>query len=314
MSAPQIEPELLAAFLDGAASPAEREAVLRTIAGSKDAYAEFMEASAVRRELEAGESPTAQEPPGAEQPTDIATRRGRPRYLAPLAMLAAASAVFVVFRNAPASDAGVLTIAQSTRIAGATGSGSLSRVLGARWDEPGWSVTRGAAPTRQSSARAFRSGVRFAQLEVAVNASDSSAVKSAVGQLQDLLNDVLGSAPLSARLDVLGKSGAFGTPADRSEIAEQLKLMHNDEAWFDLGVWTGSAQLAAKSGQDLFFAADGVAMTELAQLSKRKFEPAELWGTVSESIRALAAGEWRASGGYEALLEMLTKILSAAGG
>ena len=34
MSATQIEPELLAAFLDGAASPAEREAVLRTIAAS----------------------------------------------------------------------------------------------------------------------------------------------------------------------------------------------------------------------------------------------------------------------------------------
>ncbi len=314
MSAPQIEPELMAAFLDGTASPAEREAVFRTLAASKVAYAEFIEASAIRRELDTGESDAAPDPTGSDQPTDIATRRGRLRYLAPIALLAAASVVFVVFRNSRTDDAGVITIAQSTRIAGASGSGSLSQVLGARWDEPGWSVTRGAAPTRESSARAFRSGVRFAQLEVAVNASDSSAVTSAVAQLQTLLNDVLGSAPLSARLDALGKTAAFGSAADRTEIAQQLKLMLGDANWFDLGVWTGSAQLAAQSRQELFFAADGAAMSELTQLSTRSFEPAEIWGSVSGPVRSVVGGEWRASGGFEALRSSLTKILSAAGG
>jgi hypothetical protein len=119
---------------------------------------------------------------------------------------------------------------------------------------------------------------------------------------------------LSSRLDDLGRAATFGSAAHRTEIAEQLKLMLGDTTWFDLGVWTGAAQLAARSGQDAFFAADGAAMSQFTQLSGRTFEPAEQWAQVLQPVRALAAGEWRASGSREALLAIITHILRAAGG
>ncbi len=314
MSSPQIEPELLASFLDGTASPAERDAVLRTLSGSKRAYAEFLEASAIQQQLVAAESPESSAADTAHPAIDIASRRRRIGYVAPLVILAAASVIFVVTRRSTVRELDVVAIAQSTTIAGATGSGGMTRVLGSGWDEPGWTVTRGEMAVRDAAARAFRAGVRMAQLEVAASTRDSTAVAIAARQVQALLSDVPGSAPIAAQLGAIGSAVGSSSASDRAVLSQQLSVMVGDSNWFDLGMWAGTADIAAKGGQETFFAADGAAMSTLTQLLTRPYAPPDHWALVASPAQSLATGAWRTSGGITTLRMTLRDLLAAAGG
>lgn len=285
MSTALIDPELLAAVLDGTATSEERAAVMHQIAGSRTAHAQFVEAAAIHREL-TGAAPmpgehTPSPVPGAIGPAAVSTSRWW-RVAAPLALAAAALVIVFVQRSpAPAGDF-LVAVAPASRVVGATGSGSLERVLGPGWDEPGWTVTRGVGAQRATSSRAFRSGVRMAQFDAAARAADTAAAQAAVAQLRDLIADVSGSAPVASQLETLSQQLSPSDSAAHVALASQLRSLLGAADWYDLGFWTGASHVAALSGRAVEFTRDARLMSALEALRNRAGEPTEAWrGTIS---------------------------------
>ena len=185
------------------------------------------------------------------------------------------------------------------------------RARGAGWAVPGWSVSRGSESTRTATTRAFRIGVRLAQLEVAARASDSTAVTEATSQIRELLADVEGAAPLSSRLDSMGRDFSFGSDASRDEVGLALKGILRQPAWFDLGVWAGAARIAIQGGQPEFFAADGVATSRLTQLLTERPQQADVWDVSTAPLRNLPRD---AAGRMEAMTRAVAQVMASAGG
>lgn len=327
MNAPHIDPELLAAVLDGTATPDEREQVLRLIAGSREAYAEFREATAIREglhedvargEVSAVGNPAtdlAESPSGSGTPSRAG--KNRFRYLFPVAMLAAAGVAIVVVsrQKSGGAERSVVEIAQAMRVEGASGSGSLARTLGADWDVPGWTVTRGVEAQLPTSARAFRAGVRLGQLEISVSASDTVAVSNAARELQSLLRDVSGSAPVFAQLDVMvNQQHVLDTVGSRAALASQIKDLIGEAAWFEFGVWIAAAQTAARNGNAVFFQAEGASLATLDRLLVPALIPrSEGQRQALDALRELGRNGARGAGEFGAVRGTLARFARAVG-
>jgi hypothetical protein len=350
MSEPRIDPERLAAFLDGTATAADREQVLSTIASSREAYAEFREVEAIRGELHGGVSPGAEvseatmrtrasaetntvasngeavstatarvgttASPTPSMPGAPELRAKRNQFAIPLSMLAVAAGLAVVFSsrlNVVKPEASVVAVAQSMRVSGAAGSGSLARLLGADWDTPGWTVTRGAETERPPDARAFRLGVRFAQLEIAINANDTVAVGVAARAVQTLLSDVSGSGPLSSQLDLLRTTPTTIAADARSVLATEVGTLLGEDGWFALGVWVGSAQVAARVGDARFFALKGPGMRALVSISSLPTTlNAEGWAAATSTLQRLTGASPLDAAERERINVTLTGVLRSA--
>jgi hypothetical protein len=312
----RIDPELLAAVLDGTASERERAAVLERLATSKDAYARFLEAVAIQSELEQPPVVARPAPVTATAPATVIpleARRRPLRFLAPVLSLAAALSI-VVLATSRSTTPEVIQLAEAGHLTTGSGAGSVAQALGATWDDRGWSVMRGAEAVEGAPARAFRAGVRVAQLTMAANAGDSAAVARQAGNLGELLATVDGSSPLVLRLATLAQQGGSDQARARRELASQLRAVLGAEGWFDLGVWTESAHAAARNGELEFFAAGGGPLTALTRLLARPGTPAEQWERETRALRALSANGAHDRSELPAIDGVLTKVLAAAGG
>ena len=297
MSDDRIDPELLAAFLEGTVTPEEREGVLRTLAKSKSAYASFVEASAIHRELTGANSDASPEAipatvtPLAGRPRH-STAWSRPRYVVP-GLLAAGIAAIVLTRaatNATREPARVAELVEATSLTRAKGSGALTRNLGAAWDQPPWSVTRGAEPTPGQEALAFRTGVRFAQLEVAAQSLDTSAVTRAAEAVADLVSTTQAGAPLSSSIRGLSREPDFGGRAGRAATARRIGELVGAVDWFDLGTWCEAARLAVMARDAAFFDPRGAGGTELRRIvGAHTAAAASEWQPVVDALRPLLA-------------------------
>ena len=282
MSDERIDPETLAAFLEGRVSPEEREAVLRTLARSKEAYASFMEASAIHREL-ADSSPisagAAVVPPPAAPDRLVAGSVGgtareaanarwfRPRRFAPILIAAGFFAILIArggTRRAAEDEA--IRLAQGTTLTTDRGSGTLTRTLGDTWDQPPWSIVRGGETTSADRALAVRAGVRFAEFEIAAQLADSTAATSSAQSIAQLLSNTEGAAPIAATFRDLASAPSFGGRSQRATSAGQLRALLGTPDWFDLGVWAGTARLAALAGDTAFFAPGSRGTSSLRRL------------------------------------------------
>jgi hypothetical protein len=180
LSDERIDPETLAAFFDGTASSEERDSVMRTLARSKEAYASFLEAAAVYREME---DATAADGPGqigvVRGAGGSGTARAKPArrwIIGPLLVAAGIVTVLFLSRSNASNDAAAIRLAQDTRLTRELGSGSLARSFGSAWDQPPWSVARGSEASLPPGPRAVRAGARYAELEVAAQAADTDAM------------------------------------------------------------------------------------------------------------------------------------------
>jgi hypothetical protein len=270
----RIDPETLAAFLDGTASPEEREGVLRTLARSREAYASFLEASAIHRELVA-EAPAVApaapvvasiEPPRTPAREVANARWFRRWYVTPGVLAAGIGAILVVRMIGGPASQGAIDLAQATTLTQERGSGALARGLGATWDQPPWSVVRGSESTLGARTGAVRSGVRYAELEAAAQAADSAAVSRSAESLAQLVSTVEGAAPIAASVRDMARASDFGGPAQRAAIAGQLRSLLGAEDWFDLGVWAETARLAVAARDTAFFDPSGRAASELRRI------------------------------------------------
>lgn len=285
--------EQLASVLDGSASPSERDDVMRRLAASREDYTIFLEAVAIARALESSEDVSFVMPrvnaPTAIADTALAPRRRRSRrYAAPLSLLAAALAIFFVSRLRSSGSADVLRTAYAVHVTGTSGAGALERRLGTEWNAPLWSVSRGSSVGVNSASRAFRAGVAIAQLQIALSVADSTAVFEIGDTVQELLAGVDGSAPLAARLaSSRGRDGVLDARL-LGEFAVQLRAVLGDGDWFDLGVWSGAARMAAQNEERAFFAANSAPMASLRGVLGRSVEPSDRWRAASQTLRALS--------------------------
>ena len=294
MSDERIDPETLAAFLDGTASPQEREGVLRTLARSPAAYADFLEASAIHREL-SGHAPTHGHVEPAGAPAGGAAKRGWPRrgwYFAP-ALLAAALVAVIVMRRTGISPAipESIQLVQSTSLTRERGPGSVGRALGEDWDRPPWSAVRGAEPTSATDALAFRSGARYAELELAAQAADSAGVVRAAEALERLLSTIEAGGPVGASFRDFAGSPDFGGPSRRAATARQTRALLGADDWFDLGVWAETARLTLAARDVSFFATGSRGSRAVRRIVQPHLEAQPAadgeWAPVVDAVRPL---------------------------
>lgn len=296
MSDERINPETLAAFFDGTASLEERDSVMRTLARSKEAYASFLEAAAVYREME---DPTAADGPGqigvVRGSGGSGTARAKPArrwIIGPLLIAAGIVTVLFLTRSNASNDAAAIRLAQDTRLTHESGPGSLARSFGSAWDQPRWSVARGSEASLPPGPRAVRAGARYAELEVAAQAADTDAVRLATETIGQLMASVEAGAPVSAMFRELSRAPDFGGRARRAVAAAELRSSLGADVWFDIGVWSEMARLAVAARDVAFFAQDGPAIAELRRIVRaggRAAPPGDgaAWASVATALQPL---------------------------
>ena len=318
VSGERVDPERLAAFLDGTASLEERDAVIRALANSPEAYADFLEASAIYRELTGDPGSTAPVEPAAPSVTaGPAMRLARRRwFLAPLALAAGLAAVMVIRR--PTSDAlGPTQLVQATGLTRERGAGGIARVLGNDWDRAPWSVVRGAEVALPSRPLAFRAGVRSTELELAAQVSDSTAVVRAADAIVELLGSVEAGAAVASNVRGLVRRPDFGGPAGRAQTARQTRLLLGEPDWFDLGAWAEAGRLALMTRNTGFFAPDSPASRELRRIVEPHVDGTSAdgdWRPVIDATGPLRSDRPWTPNDIPALEQIVRAVISAAAG
>jgi len=313
VSEERIDPETLAAFLEGALPAAERGRVMRIIAESPEAYSQFIEAAAVQRELAGNASPAVPAETSisrsiGDRPS--VTRRRRAWYVAPFLVAAGITGLVVVRRIGNETTPGSIAFVQDTRLV-RPGAGGVATRLGESWDQPAWSVVRGGSTNLGDRARAFRAGVRYAELEVAAQAADSGAMTHLSESLAQTAGTIDAGAPLAAQFRELARSRTVAERAARARAAEQLRALSHASAWFDAGAWIETARLAIAANQLVLLAPSGNGIAELkrivAVLESSPGQRAESLPVV-DALRPLLSGRnWSVED-----KDSLSRILAAA--
>jgi hypothetical protein len=265
MNKDPIDPETLAAFLEGRLDTREHGEVLERIARDPDAYELFVDAAAIERELGAATAG------GGSRREKFRSVRGRSpwRFALPLAAAAGIVALFLG-RALHRSVRTPLLLADASTLLAPSGASTLESALGATWAEPAWTGTRGSVSALSPAQRAFRLGSRLAVFGLAVDAADTVAARHATVESRALLEDVQGGPPIAARLDNISaqvrSGGRSGDAAQAlNEVASDLRALVPD-VWLRTGAWLAQARLAARAGAAPWFTPDGAAITELRQL------------------------------------------------
>jgi hypothetical protein len=246
-----IDPERLAALLDGRLNEAERSALVVELAAADDetlhAYAD---AAAASLEL----------PSAAAVPSDeLAKRRARSRQrawrvggLALAAGVVLAIGIPLMYGRAPnASD-------RSFAADLAIPSAGLPALP--------WGVTRGASAALPASSRAVRVGAMITNLEIQnrTNTGASATFADAIGAD---LTAVAGGAPAAAVYRQIASEARAGRAASAEELTAAADAAAGvlDPSLVPLGSWLQAARVAAADGQLAFFTT-AVSVRMLAQL------------------------------------------------
>jgi len=320
----RLDPEVLAALLEGTLPADERDAALERLAHSPDDYEAFVEAASVLRDLEddAGAAPAT--PPATPPPVrDIRSARRRlpgTRLWLPLAALLAG---VLVVQRVVLHDGGARTpvaLLERDPLVRSSGSGSLAVALGPEWDQPGWSEHRGGGRSLAEQRRDFRIGVRLADLDAALDAGDAQAVQRVAPELVRMLEQVgprVGFLPEGYQ-----EAAALATapeprrdPAWEAGAAAELADLLESSPWFGLGIWVEQARLAALAGRTEFFA-DAAALEVLDELVDPIRRQPGTGASVARHLRRLR-GQIDAGvspGGMEAIRTTLAAIVRESGG
>lgn len=246
-----IDPERLAALIDGRLGPREREAVLAQIAASSDETVEvFADALAVTRELEASSSAEGLE---ALSPAVVRTWRGM-RWRTPggLAAIAAALVAVVVvptwlstLDSEAAHDPGRFVRALA----------EVDRGLPVDWDTQPWGATRGAADALSPEARALRVGARMVDLELTARTGDPRTAELAASVVA-LLEGIPGAAPAATEYRTLASADSAASPEQLTRLAERARRTAApfvDRDYLKFGAWLEAARVAAAARDTGFF-------------------------------------------------------------
>jgi hypothetical protein len=200
-------------------------------------------------------------------------------------------------------------LAAGFKVVDVPGDGSMAGRLGAAWDQPGWSVTRGAGDDVVDDPRGFRLGVRATDVEIAIQARDSVALRPVAVELSALASGVDGGATVAAVYRRLLERGVSAPVSVREEAVSALRALVDESPWFDLGVWVEAARVALSAGQEEFVRENRAAVPAIIdRLSARPPDGShEIVVLLREIERALEAGE------IARIRERLHRILVLAG-
>lgn len=287
MTQSDIDPERLAALLDGRLGKTERAELLSHLAASEQTLEAYADAVAAVSQLEPQRRPL---PPI--------------RWIAIAAVLAGialAPWLWTRLRPSAADDPGRFVALLAARPAG----------LPAGLEDSPWGSVRGADEPLTADARAVRLGALLVDLELAVQRGDTVAARVAA-DVGVLLEAIPAAGPVSAMYRDIGQR-AGGAPRDLEPLlteAGSAAAKLADPDLVRLGAWVEAARVAAAAHDAGFFRARQSRATladagTLAGLT----EPARAaLGRVHATLVAERAPDWSALG------RDLTELLRMLGG
>jgi hypothetical protein len=265
-----VDPEALAALLDGTLPEHERDEVLERLARSPGDFEAFVEAARVLRELEdeSGAPPAPPAPPPVPPPASPPVREIRPArrglpgaklWLPLAAVLAGVLVVPQLLRDTGGEAQAALALLAGAPVVPGSGDASLTRALGADSDQPGWPVKRGSGDSLTDESWEFRIGVRLADLDAAIDAHDAPAMRAAAVELTRMVERLgPGAGSVAEDYPELGLLAADPRAGGGREAGvravEKLGNHFRDSAWLGLGIWVEQARLAALAGRVEHFA------------------------------------------------------------
>jgi len=247
LNRPPMDPERLAALLDGRLEGRARDEALAQLAASDDdALGAYADAVAVQRELDAEDAASV---PAASGAKVLPFRR---RWMPPAPLLALAAVLAAVALGIGgwwargAADAG-----DPGRYA------ALLRRPGvpAEWDAAPWAATRAVDGPLDPRARAVRLGARITDLQASAAARDAAGTRQAAADVAALLDSLPAAGAAAAVYDEVGRRA--GEPAAALEpVLERGRRTAARLAGEDgvaLGAWAEAARLAAARRDAAFF-------------------------------------------------------------
>jgi hypothetical protein len=293
MSAERIAPEILAAFLEGKLGPTDRAEVLRIISEHPEEYEVFADAAYLTRKLGGG--------------TVKPIRRWQ--VVIPALIAAGLAAVVLIPKLADGDSLSPAYLARQLEVVTVPGSGSLAMRLGDNWDQPGWSVARGAEASLVAPAQAFRMGARATDVEIAIRAQDTAALRLVGADLIQLAGAVDAGAAAATMYRQVIDAGANGPSRDRVEAAEALEALLGGSPWFALGAWAEAVRVAVAAGRLTFVQDRRPVLKRL--ISRLRERPAEESAGVVGQLESLELALRQPD--PEAVKELLNRVIAAAG-
>jgi hypothetical protein len=273
LNSEHIDPEVLAAFLDGTLPASERERLLRAAAKGGAAYEQLIEAQALlyegvaaaaspRRAVSALPSAT---PRVASAGNESGWGRAATWRLGGLLAAASIAGILLLQRRDGQPDASptAATVQQVMALAAGT---SPDSAFGPGWDQIDWSITRGPSESMEDGVYAFRLGVRFVDLALALSSTDTLAVRTLAQTLAGMAWNAETGSPVAARVEALAEADRRPTAAELSSVGDDLRTLAAHSAVYDAAVWVESARAGARARQTGFFAPNGAPVRELRRI------------------------------------------------
>ena len=269
----EFDPDLLAAFIDGRLSGADRERVVRLLAESEAAFEVYADAVRARDDLDAD----AIVPIPVRPPTPVR----RPRWLTAGAPLAAAAALLIAVLPRVVSNPAAAFAMRADAIAQPlTDRPQLATALRSALDEPRWSVTRGGVATIVESKAALRLGARATDLGVALAVQDRERAARVAADMVNLLDSVnLSDAPRAEYGDLRQRiTAGDSVSAIKAAVAtadEHLCDFLKSQC-YGTGKWLAAGELAARAHSADFFKSSETARFIKAAIRSGEFAPDEV--------------------------------------
>ena len=269
-----FDPDLVAAFIDGRLSGAERDRVVRLLAESEAAFEIYADALRAHADLNA-DAPIP-------FPAPRAVPRPRPVWLTAGVPFAAAAALLIAVLPAVQSRRANATFAMGADVIARplTGQPQLADALRSALDEPRWSVTRGGGSTFAEPTAAFRLGVRATDLRVALAVEDRERAGRTATEIVALLGAVNLSDAVRAEYGELGKRIAAGDSIGSISAATATAdgNLHDflNSHWYGTGKWFAAGELAARTHSADFFKSSETARFLDVAIRSGDFAPDEV--------------------------------------
>lgn len=269
----EFDPDLLAAFIDGRLSGADRERVVKLLAESEAAFEVYADAVRARDDLDADAIiPIPVRPPVP----------GRwPRWLTVGAPLAAAAALLIaVLPRVVPNPAATLAMPAESIAKPLTDRPQLAVALRSALDEPRWSATRGGVSAFVDSTAALRLGARATDLQVALAVGDRERANRVVAEMVDLLDSVNLSDAARAEYGEIRKRITTGDSTSAligaAATADEHLRVFLDSRWYGVGKWLAAGELAARAHSADFFKSSETTRFIEAAIRSGGFAPDEV--------------------------------------
>ena len=307
----EVDLELIAAFIDGRLTGAERERAVTLLGNSEAAFEIYADALRARADL--GEAKDE----GNVIPIDKARSRKAFAWRTIGSVAAAAVLMIAVLPSIRARRDRDLLAASTAEIAlPLTQRKDLASALPPGWEERNWTVYRGAVGSSLvDSTTAFRLGVRATDLHVALASGDTERAGRIAGEVLELLQSLeLADVPRADYVDMRSRltSGQAAERVLASALGAERDLGDLlDSRWFDYGKWFAAGEIAARAQSASFFASP-----KTARFLDRSIERGNLASSDVELLRQVAelADQGVSAQDFDTIRQRFAELIRRHGG